>query len=188
MLSKDGMQPIRRLMHNLATLANSEHYLFTPYDLRALLPDLSESAFKTLLSRAVREGHLARVCRGLYLYERAAPSSGLLLFHAAARLRADDFNYISLETALSEAGVISQMPINRISVMSSGRSNVISCGRWGTIEFVHTRQHPEELAGQLHYDARCKMWRANVPLALRDLRATHRSLDLIDWSVAHEFV
>lgn len=43
------MQPIRRLMQNLDVLANSEHCLFTPSDLRALLPELSETAFKTLL-------------------------------------------------------------------------------------------------------------------------------------------
>lgn len=182
------MQPLRRLLQNLAGLANAEHCLFTPNDLRALLPDLSGSAFKTLLSRAAQDGHLARVCRGLYLCARAAPPSGLLLFHAAARLRADGFNYISLETALSEAGAISQVPINRISVMSSGRSSVIPCGRWGTIEFVHTRQRPEDLSDQLRYDVRCRMWRASVPLALRDMRATHRSQDLIDWSVAREFV
>jgi hypothetical protein len=34
---------------------------------------------------------------------------------------------------------------------------------------------------KLHYDARCKLWRANVTLALHDMRITHRSLDLIDW-------
>jgi len=182
------VQPIRRLMQNLAALASPDHCLFTPYDLRALVPDISGGAFKTLLSRAVREGYLARVCRGIYLYERVSPPGGLLLFHAAARLRADGFNYISLETVLSDAGVISQVPLHRISVMSSGRSSVVACGRWGTIEFVHTRQRPEELAGQLHYDARCRLWRASVPQALRDMRATHRSLDLIDWSVADEFV
>jgi len=182
------MQPIRRLMQNLVLLASPDHCLFTPYDLRALVPDLSEGAFKTLLCRAVQEGYLARVCRGIYLYERAAPPSGLLLFHAAARLRADGFNYISLETALSDAGVISQVPIHWISLMSSGRSSVIACGRWGTIEFIHTRQRPDELAGRLHYDGRCRLWRASVPQALRDMRATHRSLELIDWSVANEFV
>lgn len=182
------MQPIRRLMQNLAMLSSPEHCLFTPHDLRALVPDLSEGAFKTLLSRAVQEGYLARVCRGLYLYERGAPLGGLLLFHAAARLRADGFNYISLETALSDAGVISQVPIHWISVMSSGRSSVIDCGRRGTIEFVHTRQRPDELVSQLHYDARCRLWRASVHQALRDMRATRRSLDLIDWSVANEFV
>jgi hypothetical protein len=112
----------------------------------------------------------------------------LLLFHAAARLRADGFNYLSLETVLSDEGVISQVPVNWISVMSSGRSTVLACGRWGTIEFVHTRQRPEELAGQLSYDSRCRLWRASVPQALRDMRATHRNLELVDWSVAHEFV
>lgn len=175
-------------MRNLAELANAEHCLFKPSDLRALLPDLSDAAFKALLSRVAQEGQLVRVCRGLYLYARAAPPSGLLLFHAAARLRADCFNYISLETALSEAGAISQVPINRISVMSSGRSNVIACGRWGTIEFVHTNQRPEDLSDQLRYDARCRMWRASVPLALRDMRATRRNQDLIDWSAARESV
>jgi len=182
------MQPVRRLMYNLVNLASADHYLFAPEDLRVLVPDLSDGAFKTLLSRAVQAGYLDRVCRGLYLYVQVMPHSGLLLFHAAARLRADGFNYLSLETVLSDAGVISQVPVNWISVMSSGRSTVLACGRWGTIEFVHTRQRPEELAGQLSYDSRCRLWRASVPQALRDMRATHRNLELVDWSVAHEFV
>lgn len=182
------MQPVRRLMESLRALANQEHYLFTPHDLRALLPELSDVAFKTLLSRAVKEGHLERVCRGLYLCQQAAPADGLLLFHVAARLRADGFNYISLETALSDVGVISQIPMNWISLMSSGRSNTISCGRWGTIEFVHTTKRPAELREQLSYDGRCGLWRANVALALRDMRVARRNLDLIDWSVVNEFI
>ena len=182
------VQPIRRLMRNLAALASADRYLFMLSDLRALLPHLSQSAFKTLLSRAVQEGHLTRLCRGLYLYPPVAPSSGLLLFHAAARLRADGFNYISMETVLSEAGIISQMPINWISLMSSGRSSVISCGHWGTINFVHTTQRPEDITNELRYDPRCRLWRASIPLALRDMRATHRNLDLIDWSVVHELI
>lgn len=101
------MQPIRQLTRALATLAGAEHYLFSLADLRALFPGLSDTAFKTLLSRAVSEGYLARVCRGLYLYELVDYPRGQLLFHAAARLRADTFNYISLETALSDAGAIS---------------------------------------------------------------------------------
>ncbi|MGY2198106.1 type IV toxin-antitoxin system AbiEi family antitoxin [Pseudomonas gingeri] len=181
-------QPIRRLMQHLARLASPERYLFTPEDLRALLPELSDGAYRTLLSRAVSEGYLARVCRGLYLYEPVAPSSGLVLFHAAARLRATQLNYISLETALSDCGIISQVPINWITLMSSGRSNKISCGPWGSIEFVHTRQTPRELMGQLYYDAPCRLWRARPQQALRDMRAARRSMELIDWSVAHESV
>nr|WP_298112021.1 type IV toxin-antitoxin system AbiEi family antitoxin domain-containing protein [uncultured Pseudomonas sp.] len=97
---------MRRLIRNLARLASEERYLFTPDDLRALVPDISDGAYKTLLSRAASEGHLVRVCRGLYLFEPASPSNGLLLFHAAARLRAAQFNYISLETALSCRGYL----------------------------------------------------------------------------------
>ena len=182
------MQALRQLTQSLAKLASAAHCMFTPHDLRALLPDLSDSAFKALLTRSVQAGILARVGRGLYLYEPALPADGLTLFRAAATLRADSFNYISLETALSDAGVISQVPINRISIMSSGRSNIISCGRWGTIEFVHTAQRPAEIAAQLGYDARCGMWRASVAQALRDMRATRRNMDLIEWSAAHESV
>ncbi len=180
------MQAIRQLTRALSDLASPEHCLFTQTDLRAVLPALTDAALKTLLSRAVTEGHLARVCRGIYLYPRVDHHRGLLLFHAAARLRADGFNYISLETALSDAGVISQIPINRITLMSSGRSNIIGCGSWGAIEFVHTGKRPDEIAGQLRYDARCHLWRATVAQALRDMRDTRRNMDLVDWSVVNE--
>lgn len=182
------MQPIRQLMDAISRLASPQACLFTLVDLRAVLPDQSAAAFKTLLSRAVGEGHLARICRGLYLYEKANPDRGLVLPYAVGKLRPLSLNYLSLETVLSDAGVISQIPIQRIMIMSSGRSSVIDCGSWGSIEFVHTRQSAAELAGQLHYDNRCRLWRASVAQALRDMKATHRNQDLIDWSVAHELV
>jgi len=182
------MQPIKSLANWLNKNSNNERYLFTPSDLRALFPTLSPSAFKTLLSRAAQTGYLSRVCRGLYIYKRTMPSSGLILFHVAAHLRADQFNYISLETVLSEAGVISQIPINSISIMSSGRSYIMSCGEFGTIEFVHTRQKPTKVMDQLTYDSNCRLWRASVRLALRDMKTTHRNCDLIDWDIADEFI
>lgn len=182
------MQPLRYLLNWLQQHANGEHYLFALRDLRVLFPDLSDLAVKTLLSRTAGAGHLVRICRGLYAYRQAIPPSGLLLFHVAAYLRANEFNYISLETVLSDAGVISQVPINWISVMSSGRSNVISCGEFGTIEFVHTSRKPTDVMDQLSYDANCRLWRASVALALRDMRATRRNCDLIDWDIANEFI
>lgn len=70
--------------------------------------------------------------------------------------------------------------------MSSGRSAVIPCGEFGTIEFVHTQKQPSDLAGQLSYDARCRLWRASVEQAIRDMKAARRSLDLVDWEVVDE--
>ncbi len=178
---------MKHLTNWLDQNANNEHYLFPFRGLKALYPNLSDNAFKALISRAVNAGHLARLCRGLFLYKRAMPPSGLILFHVAALLRANELNYISLETALSDAGVISQIPMNSISIMSSGRSNIISCGDYGRIEFVHTSQKPNTIMNRLIYDANCRLWRASVPLAIRDMRATHRNCDLIDWSAANEF-
>jgi hypothetical protein len=184
------MQPIQSLMQGLAAIASSQGGVFATQDLRALLPNLSDAAFKTLLSRAAERQQagvsLRRVCRGVYVYGRAAAENGLLLFHAAAVLRANGFNYISLETALSAQGLISQVPINWVSIMSSGRSSIVPCGLWGTIEFVHTTRQPNDLAEQLHYDAACRLWCASPALALRDMRATRRSLDLVDSSAFEE--
>lgn len=182
------MQPARQLSQWMAENIDEKHRLFILQDLRSLFPSLSDAAFKTLLSRAVSSTLLSRVCRGVYLYKKKLPMDGLLLFHSATLLRSNDFNYISLETALSDAGVISQIPLNWISIMSSGRSNIISCGNYGTIEFIHTNQRPAELTKQLTYDHRCGMWRANVSLAIRDMKATNRNCDLIDWDIANEFI
>jgi len=74
---------------------------------------------------------------------------------------------------LSDAGIISQSPIQWISIMSSGRSNSVSCTNYGTIEFIHTNQKPTEIMKQLTYDADCGLWHANIPQALRDMKATH---------------
>lgn len=76
------------------------------------MPEHSQGGFKALVCRGVKDGLLKRICRGLYLYPSVEYASGSVLFHAAARLRTDAFNYISLETALSDTGVISQIPMN----------------------------------------------------------------------------
>jgi len=182
------MQPIKTLTRVLETLADAEHYLFTLNDLHGATPELGVGAFKALVCRAVKDGILTRICRGLYLYPKVTYQHGLLLYHAAARLRAGEFTYISLESALSDAGVLSQIPINWITLMTSGRSGIISCGAFGHIEYIHTKRRPENLAVHLTYDTRCHLWRASVTLALMDMNLTRRSTDLIDREAAHEFV
>jgi hypothetical protein len=183
------MQSLKILLHWFDKYANSSRYLFVAKDIQALFPDMRQGALKALLSRAVAAGYIMRVCRGLYAYKPEKFSRGLLLFHAAAYLRAGDFNYISLETALSDMGVISQIPMNYISIMSSGRSNQIDCGKFGRIDFVHTDQKPADLVDQLVYDPKCRMWRAHVGLAIRDMKKTRRTtINLVDWSVVDEFI
>ena len=182
------MQPMKQLNLVLENLASAEDYLFTLDDLSCVLPDMNASAFKALLSRAQKSGILKRVCKGVYLYPRVKYPAGLVLFHTAAKLRADTFNYLSLETVLSDAGVISQIPLNWITLMSSGRSHIVDCGNFGHIEFIHTKRKPDDVAKQLNYDPDCRLWRASVKLALLDMKLTRRNTDLVDWSIVDEFV
>lgn len=179
---------MEKMRRDLRRLVREESLLFALTDLRALLPRHREGAFKSVVTRLEKRGELLRVCRGIYLFPGFSSYNGDMLGNVAARLRAHHFNYLSLETVLSAAGVISQIPVNRITVMSSGRSNVISCGVYGSIEFVHTRKTPTELAAHLAYDSGSQLWRASVPQALQDMRDTRRDTGLVDWESAGEFV
>jgi predicted transcriptional regulator of viral defense system len=180
------MQPLKQLSETLRTLADREHCVFAPSDLAAAVPDCGQ--LPVLLSRATKAGVLRRVCRGIYHYPLPDYPVENLLFHAAARLRAGEFNYLSLETVLSEEGVIPQLPMNWITLMTSGRSHVVNCGDYGNIEFVHTAQRPEDIGGELTYDSQRHLWRASVRQAMRDMKATRRSMDLVKEEVANELV
>jgi hypothetical protein len=182
------MQPSKLLEKSLAELANEDRYLFSLRDLKCVVPGQSLPAFKTMLSRCVKSGILERVCQGIYIYPFVKYPSGLVLYHTAARLRADAFNYLSLESILSDAGIISQLPMNWITMMSSGRGHVVQCGGFGTIEFIHTKKKPSQVGKELFYDSDCRLWRASVGLALRDIVATGRSTELINWDVANELI
>jgi len=180
------MQPIKTLTQVLRTLVGPENSVFASSDLAGAVPDCSQLA--VLLSRATKAGLLQRVCRGIYYYPDAGAPPGRLLYHAAARLRAGEFNYLSLESVLSEQGVISQVPFQWIGLMSSGRSHVVDCGEFGRIEFIHTAQRPGDLTDALHYDPQRRLWVASVAQAMRDMRMTRRNLDLVDQEVLHELV
>jgi hypothetical protein len=134
----------------------------------------------------VAAGLLLRFCRGIYLYPKAGYPKGLELYHAAARLREECFCYLSLESLLSEAGIISQIPLGWITLMTAGRSGIINCGSWGSIEFIHTKRSFEALSSRLFYDKQRRLWRAAPALALEDMRIAKRPMDLIDWDAARE--
>ncbi len=169
------MQPIQRLEQwLLASHSTGAGCLYSTTTFRSLFPDLSQGAYRAVIHRAEKRGLLERVCQGIYQYAGAPDKSGLILFHAAALLRARHFNYISLETILSEAGLISQIPIAWITVVSTGRSAEISCGRFGTIEFVHTERSMSQVIDELSYDSSRHLFRASQKLALADMQRFNR--------------
>ena len=173
------MQPIKKITKTLGELADKDHFLFSLADFNSLFPKLCSDALYALIGRAVKNDLLQRVCRGIFLYPVKGYPSGLLLYRVAALLRAQEMNYISLESALSENGTISQIPLNWITLMSSGRSHTVDCGKWGHIEFIHTKKKLAQLAPELMYDKKYGFWRASVTLALQDMKFTRRNTALI---------
>jgi hypothetical protein len=174
------MTPLRTLEQFLRTNTNPDAYLFTIADLEGLVPQISRPAWKMVLNRTVKTGLLVRVCRGIYLYEAPNRPKGRELYHVAGKIRNGDFTYLSQESVLSDLGIISQVPLQRITVMTTGRSGLLSCGPWGTVEFTHTKKKPETLMDELTYDSSLRLYRASASLAWQDLKAAGRNLDLVD--------
>jgi hypothetical protein len=178
----------KKILTELRRLADREHYLFSSSRLQMLLPDHSSVAFRSLLTRLCQRGELQRVCRGVYLVPWVAYPKAELLPHTAALLGEGEFCYMSLENVLSDAGVISQIPLQHLSLMTSGRRQQIDCGKWGTIEWIHTVRRPEEVVGSVQFDSKIRLWRADVKLALDDMKRTGRSLELVNEEVLNEFI
>ncbi|MDR1431686.1 MAG: hypothetical protein LBI99_06160 [Propionibacteriaceae bacterium] len=111
-------------------------YVFTKSDLRTLFDERDPALFKTL-ERVVAAGVLTRAASGVYVNRRSAHLGGYTVELVAQALRRREFNYVSYESALSEYGAISQIPIGRLTLATTGRSGVFPTP-FGTIEFTHT--------------------------------------------------
>jgi len=96
----------------------------------------------------------------------------------AVALRRGEYNYISLESALSEYGAISQIPVDRLTVMTTGRKGLYRTP-WGTIEFTHTKRATSNIIASI-----CNVGRplrlATPMAAWRDLKRVGRNTHLVD--------
>lgn len=176
------MQPIKLLEKTLGQNADSLHCLFSQQDFSSIFPDFTAENLRMLLSRAVRNDILERVCKGIYLYTKTDYDPTLILFKVASKLRADNLNYVSLETVLSQSGRISQQLLGWITVMTTGRSGTISCGRFGTVELIHTSKNFDKIMPELRLDRQTGMLWASEKLALHDMKDCKRQMDLVEQS------
>lgn len=181
------MQPIRNLEEILWKFSTPDSFLYSPDDLKVFFPGITDQTLMKLLSRAVIAGILERVCKGIYLYPRVQYQSSKVLYMVACKLRAGCFNYISLESVLCEHSVISQQMLSWLTIMTTGRSNIIDCGRFGSIEFIHTMKPCHVLKNHLFIDRWSGMMVADVHLAMEDEKDCRRkSLGLVNWDLYNE--
>jgi hypothetical protein len=172
------------LNQKLSEMDAASVWAFTPSSFSALMGGIEPNYLKLMTKRLVDQGVLIRAARGVYVNRnaRSKPADtrrGLLRF-----LRPREINYVSLESKLSEAGVISQIT-TALTCMTTG-----SPGRfetpWGAVEFTHTDRKigigTDVVAGD---DGTLE---ATVRAAVRDLRRVGRNLDLIDDEILAEAI
>jgi hypothetical protein len=151
-------------------------WAFTPATFGALVGEMKPNYRKLMMKRLADQGVLIRAARGTYVnpQARSLPADirrGLIRF-----LRPREISYVSLESKLSEAAVISQIS-TALTCMTTGSPGVFETP-WGIIEFTHTDRDIDPEKDVYRRDD--GTLEATVDRAARDLRRVGRNVDLIN--------
>lgn len=169
------MQNANKLKSILQTFSDEKNFLFTVHSLSAVFPELSEENINQLLCRANKCGVLERVCKGIYINSNVMYDQSLVLFSIAKTVRFSECMYVSLESVLSAMSIISQQMTGYLTIITSGRSGVINCSKFGKIEFVHS-DCIELLPNKVKFDVLTGMFWATEQQALDDMKQHRRKL------------
>ena len=163
-------------------------YVSTERDLAKLFPEDSPRTLRASLRRLVTSGTLIRVAKGvakgIYVFALSRHLGGNTIEAIAKAMRRGEYSYISLESALSEYGAISQVPVDRITIMTTGRKGEYRTP-FGVIEFTHTKRPLAEIIGSMQ-DVGRPLRFATRAAAWRDLKRVGRNTQLVDLAVLHE--
>ena len=153
-------------------------YVFKKCDLEIILNESGKTLDQTL-SRLVKTELLQRVAHGVYLYNHSAHIGPTTIEDIARNLRRGELTFESLESALSQYGVISQIPIDRITLMTTGRGGEHRTP-YGVIELTHTKAPLAEIMRNIIERPNHSLPIAKKDYAYKNLRSVGRNLDLVD--------
>ena len=165
-------------LKRLDTWDKQGRQVFTYADLAKIFHDDSPRSLKAGLRRLVAEEILRRPARGVYFYALGRSGGDANIEHIARALRRGEYNYVSLESALSEYGAISQIPMDRLTVMTTGRRGEYVTP-FGVIEFTHTKRPPGAILPGIR-DVGRPLKLATPGTAWRDLKRVGRNTHLVD--------
>jgi hypothetical protein len=166
-------------LNKLAALDRVGVYVLTKADLAKAFPEEKEKAFEKSLQRLVSDGILQRVAKGVYVNPMARSKKGQVVEDIAAVLRRGHFSYVTRESMLSEYGVISQVPMSRITLMTTGANGLYDTP-YGTIEFTHTKRPAAELIARTVSMKGRPLRLATKRAAVADLMRAGRNTNMID--------
>lgn len=153
-------------------------HVFTRRELARLFPQDSAKAFAAGLARLVKSGLLVRASRGVYVNPHAHSLDSYVVERIAQALRPGHYSYVSLESMLSEYGEISQIPIDRLTVMTTGRKGVYKTP-YGIIEFTHTDRSSADILAHIKQVEGRPLRIASKAAAWRDLKRVGRNTQMV---------
>ena len=171
----------------LCNLDRNGRAVFSVAELRGIFPEQSRHTFTDGLRRLVAQGILKRAAHGVYVNALSQGPRAWRDEEVAIRLRSGEYSYVSLESALSAFGVISQIPVGRTTMMTTGRAGEIH-SIYGTLDFTHTARPVRDILASTMVIERRPLRLARVETALRDLRRVGRNMDLVDMDVYREIL
>ncbi len=173
--------------NRLELLANQGIYSYSTKMLESYFPEASQISLKKTLERAIQSEILEHPCRGVYILRKNFKTYAYKLEAIAATLRAGHYSYVSLESALSEYSVISQMTLNHLTIMTTGRSQTYQTS-YGTIEFTHTARDEFDILKNTVQQQGRPLRIALPEFAYTDLKRVKRNLEMVDINVLKDIV
>ena len=127
-----------KLMEAQRRFAQLEHVknAYRSRDIGLLLEERGEK-LRSTIRRLTDVRIIERVARDLYWHRTTASTRYRPVEEIAALLRIGSTCYVGMESAASRWGIISQIPVDRLTVVTSGREGIFPTP-FGTIEFIHT--------------------------------------------------
>ncbi len=168
------------LIHRLDRMERLGVVVLSKRDIEKLFPDEDEKTLEKSLQRMVKDGLLAKAARGIYVNAAAASRTpGRIIEEVAKALRPGKLCYVSLESMLSEYGVISQIPVSHLTVMTTGASGMHDTP-YGVIEFTHTKRSRPDVLNRSVFVKERPLRIAKKYAAVQDLLRIGRNTDMID--------
>lgn len=121
---------------------------------------------------------LTRAACGLYVNPAASSRNRWIAEEVAKALCPGCLSYVSLESILSEYGVISQIPMNRLTLMRTGASGLIETP-YGIVEFTHTERGVADIARHTMAAKGRPLRIATRQAAVRDLLRVGRNVNMM---------
>lgn len=161
-------------------------YLFDTNALALILRETGDK-LRATIKRLMADGIIRRVARDLYVYLLSRDVGANTIYDIALKLRQGRYVCESFESAGAQWGFISQIPTDRVTVATTGRSGEFRTP-YGVIEFTHVNRPALEIVeGIVDRKPYNPLPIASEKLALDDmLAAKGRCVELIDWEMVED--